>query len=76
MASDPGRRLQQAVRRLRGNVTEIRHAAEALERDADYRTTGVPIPERVWQAVDVLEEWAQTIQAGPPRRPWRRPPKT
>lgn len=74
MATDPARRLRQAVRRLRGNVTEIRHAAEALERDADYLTTGVPIPERVWQAVDTLERWAQTIQASPPQRPWR-PPK-
>lgn len=74
MATDPRRRLLQAVRRLRGNVTEIRHAAEALERDADYRTAGMPIPQRVLQAVDTLEQWVQTIQASPPRRPWRPPP--
>jgi hypothetical protein len=76
MAIDPRRRLQQAVRRLRGNVTEIRHAAEALERDADFRTAGLPIPQQVWQAVDTLEHWVQSIQARPPRRPWQQPPDT
>ena len=76
MATDPRRRLLQAVRRLRGNVTEIRHAAEALERDADYRTAGLPIPQLVWQAVDTLDEWVQSIRASPPQRPWQRPPDT
>ncbi|HZD69171.1 MAG TPA: hypothetical protein VFA45_09730 [Actinomycetes bacterium] len=74
MVTDPRRRLLQAIRRLRGNVTEIRHAAEALERDADYRTVGVPIPQGVWQAVETLEQWMQTIRASPPRRPWGDPP--
>jgi hypothetical protein len=76
MGNDPRRRLLQAIRRLRGNVTEIRHAAEALERDADYRTAGLPIPQRVWQAVDTLEQWMHSIRASPPRRPWRDPPDT
>jgi hypothetical protein len=71
---DPRRRLQQAVRRLRGNLTEVRHAAEALERDAAYQTTGVPVPARVWQALNVLEQWAQSLQGRPPQRPWRGPP--
>jgi hypothetical protein len=73
MAIDPRRRLLQAIRRVRGNVTEIRHAAEALERDADYRTAGLPIPQHVWQAVDTLEQWVQSIRASPPQRPWRDP---
>ncbi len=73
-ATDPRRRLQQAVRRLRANITEVRHAAEALEQEAEYRTTGVPIPETVWQAIDILERWVRGVQATPPRRPWQRPP--
>jgi hypothetical protein len=72
--SDPRRRVQQAVRRLRANITEVRHAADALERDAGYQTAGMPVPARVWQAVEVLERWAQGLQAGPSRRPWRGPP--
>ena len=71
---DPRRRLRQALRRLRGNITEVRHAAEALERDADYRTTGVPAPSEVWRAIELLERWAQSIQASPPQRPWRQSP--
>jgi hypothetical protein len=71
---DPRRHLQQAIRRLRGNVTEVRHVAEALERNADYLTTGVPVPAEVWRALDLLEQWAQTIQSYPPRRPWRAHP--
>jgi hypothetical protein len=73
---DPRRRLLQALRRLRGNVTEVRHAAEALERDADYRTAGVPVPAEVWQAIESLEQWARSIQAQPPERPWRQSPGT
>ncbi len=71
--SDPRRHLQQAVRRLRANITEVRHAAEALQRDADYETAGVPVPARVWLSVELLEQWARSIQARPPRRPWSGP---
>jgi hypothetical protein len=72
--SDPRRRVRQAVRRLRANITEVRHAADALERDAGYQTAGMPVPARVWQAIEVLERWAQGIQAGPSQRPWHDTP--
>jgi hypothetical protein len=71
---DPRRRVQQAIRRLRANITEVRNAAETLERDAGYQTAGVPVPARVWQALEVLERWARGLQAGPSRRPWGGPP--
>ncbi|HZD67727.1 MAG TPA: hypothetical protein VFA45_02035 [Actinomycetes bacterium] len=73
-ASDPRRRLQQAVRRLRANITEVRHAADALSQDAGYETAGVPVPAGIWQAVELLEQWARGLQASAPRRPWRDPP--